>query len=311
MKMRKLALSLCLCGLVVGGVVLAAAEGAAAPVGRLSARYGSVPKGLTFEGAARGLPDLESVSYDVARNAFVLNDRCEYASPLRPAAFLELYQALGEDDRLGVSIGRGERLIVYGELKSGSGLVAQMLDADKVFGGAAFARAEYIAETELPGGFEPKQPGTKRIVVYINFHDFAFGEKKDPAQDEQEQETASEAENDEAEPGLKRLVCLDRKVDVLLIPTTGERAEDGGYTPDFDAVREHRIDPAAQANVAHIQANREAYMKLKRVIPALRIGEAAAFARYLRASDVDLKPLLDSMREAAKPDHGHDREAEG
>jgi hypothetical protein len=91
-----------------------------------------------------------------------------------------------------------------------------------------------------------------------------------------------------------RRVGVDLKI--LLVPMAEERAPDGGYLPDYERLARGEVEPTDRANLAHLLAYEADYLERPAVAQAVRIGEAAAFLRHLRASRINLRALAREMR---------------
>lgn len=236
--------------------------------------YKSVPGGVTLEGMV-DLGAVGTVEFVPSMRAFVLDRKKAYVSPVSNADMKAILLAIAQDDRMGVSLA-GD-FISYGGLNRDSAVAQNIALADELLGHIAFGgqHADMFAEYKLADGYEPKKNRetlSHSMCVYFRFGDYEF-----------------HANGPRLEKKASHLA-------ITLVPTEkGKRAEDGGAVPDFDAIEKKSIPSAWRENVEHIADHFEYYMKerILRIVEAY--GEAAAFARGLKCSDVDLKALAESM----------------
>lgn len=259
---------------------VAQAEPARAP----AHRYGSVPKGVTLEGTAVGMEPLTAVRYDKGRNQFILNRSIVYKNPVSAATARELAEALQRDDRLGVSFGHHDTPIVYGRLSKRGVVAQQLFDADRLLGGVAFARTEWLKGIVLPARYKPQKAHPRRIrsAMYANLTAYQFQKHELP---------------DAGQDGIRALYSrITSDLELVLIPLSNRRARDGGHLPDMEKLKKGIVEPADKANLTHLEQNKVNYMEMPAVAAAVRLGEAAAFLRHVRDSGLSLSDLAGQLR---------------
>ena len=218
--------------------------------------------GVILDGDSQDLSFVTKVAYIESRNAFVLNDDVVYLNPVSHDDFKELDEALGKDDRLGVSIG-GDQSTVFGALPPVGNISRKLKAADRFLVAIALNNLEYIPGYKYPAGYKPRA-GQGRIVVLFKFHDFRFTK-------------SSEGE-------LKR---SSSKISSTIVPLSMEK-RGNGFLPDQDRIARGEIDSGYLQNVKHIDDNIDYYAREKAVRVALAYGEAAAFIRSIRSKGIKL-----------------------
>jgi hypothetical protein len=118
--------------------------------------------GVVLEGKVGDLGSVTSVRYEPALNAFVLDDRAVYFSPIPAHSAAMLARAIAEDDRIGVSI--APVLWVYGMLPYESDVALDLMLADRfltdfIFTGPTGGPPGY----RLANGFVPTLASTTAI----------------------------------------------------------------------------------------------------------------------------------------------------
>jgi len=247
-------------------------------------RYGSVPKGVILEEEASGFEPVSRAAYDPIAHEFVLDGSSRYAPPLSPEETAAVLRSLDADDRLGVSIVLGEKRIVYGSLGAESPLARSLFAVDVFLVSVAFGWRENLEGVALPEGYRPLRAGarTRGMVCFSRFDGYAFEKRGGRYQ---------------------RSRC---RLELTLVPMGRGRAADGGYLPDFEALRRNEFEPADLANVREIHRNAEAYLRLPVVSRPAAIGEVAAVARHLRQGGVDLAALAKEISASGRPAGGGD-----
>jgi len=236
--------------------------------------YKSVPGGVTLEGIA-AVPSAEGVRYYRSLNAFVFDGKVAYVSPLPAQDIKTILRSIATDDRLGVSLA-GD-FISYGALDRDTPIAQTLALADELLGHIAFGghHADMFAEYRLAGGFVPRKNTetlSHGMCVYFRFGNYEF------------------------QTHGSRLEKTSSRLAITLVPTDKEkRAEDGGAVPDFAAIEKKSIPAAYRDNVEHISEHSAYYMKEKILRMVDAYGEAAAFARGLKRSGIDLKALAETM----------------
>lgn len=235
-------------------------------------RYGCMPGGVVLEGTAAGFEPITSVTYDKKSNVFTVNGTATYACPVKGKEFRDILQALSADDRIGVSLNReyGSHL-VFGKIGKDSAIAELLVEADKFLTGVTFAIPEAIGDVKLPGNYKPRAPDSRptNIVGCVNFTNYRF-EKRGAG-----------------------YVRSGFSMAVMLMPVLRKKTGVGGHMPDEAALKDGQITAEDQANARHLEQNKDAYAKdVPLITRTVAYGEAAAFARLLRDSKVDLKALL-------------------
>lgn len=236
--------------------------------------YKSVPGGITLEGKV-DFGSVSKVTFLPSMRTFVLDDRRVYRLPVSTDEAIQILRALSDDDRLGVSLA-GD-LISYGALPRDTSIALNLAIADKLLGHIAFGgqHPDMFAGYKLANGYIPAKNQERlshSLCVYFRFSDYTFSTQS------------------------TRIVKEKSRMTATLVPTSRDvRAEDGGATPDFNAIARGSIPTAYRQNVEHITEHYSYYMRE----PVLRMveayGEMAAFARGLKKAGIDLKSLADSM----------------
>jgi hypothetical protein len=235
----------------------------------MAEHYGSLPKGVILEGQATGFERIRSLSYHKMRHSFRLNRRDDYPLPLPRNEMAQVLRAIDEDDRMGVSIILGERNLTYGGLTEENPLSQWMYRADMFLISVVFGWEQHYAGVELPRDYQPLKPKVRRYetVCFSNFHDYVFARKN----------------------GVYRRI--DCRLTLTLVPMGKGRAADGGYLPDYQALAKKRFEPTDLKNLRHVQRFNREYLNLPVVHRPSLVGEAAAFARTLKAEGFDLKAV--------------------
>jgi len=149
------------------------------------------------------------VRFERLLNAFVLDDRAVYFSPIPAQSAALLARALDEDSRVGVSIAPLE--LVYGQMPRDSDLAADLMLADRFLamfvypGGCCYGY-------RLPSGFEPKRAPYGKATVLFTFKEFEFAIEQE------------------------ELRLTRANFDASIVPLAAQRAADGGNLPDLDAI---------------------------------------------------------------------------
>jgi len=277
MRLRILAL-----GLLASGFILAVASLGERSLGaRILVRYGSIPKGVMLEGKGESIEEIESIAYDEKQNAFKINGVYAYANPVSREIFIEVLKALSEDDRIGVSYTLTREKIVYGKLSDRSDIAEDLLATDMFLGGVVYGRKDLIGEQELPEKYEPVRVGAQKVRTACAFGFDAYRFEKD-----EEAKTYKRS-------GLDFVVTV--------IPLSDKRAEDGGHLPDMEIYQNGEgfgktYGMECKANIEHLRAHKEDYLKMPAVAKSVQYGEAAAFGRRLLAGKADAKKLLAEMQ---------------
>ncbi len=237
-------------------------------------RYRSIPGGFLLEGRATGLPRFKTVRYDAARNAFMLDGRISYASPLPAAAAATLARAIAADDRIGVSLGEDDE-IIYGRLPEASDVTVDLKLADNFLGDMILPPQEWTSGYKFANGHQPRQSIHRDTAVFFKFSSFVFAGKE----------------------GVIELA--HSAFDVRIVPVLKKPASDGSYLPDFKAIETGNVAEDFLANAAHVADNISYYVQEDLIANVHAYAESAAFFRSLKAAKVDLRRLASSMDVAA------------
>lgn len=241
---------------------------------RPTPRRNTTGKGVVLEGVAEGIPATQSVSFNKAANQFILDGTVRYPSPLPREQMAQVIKAIARDDRMGVSFNiTSEEAIVFGSLGKRSDLTDTLVSTDTLLAGVTFGWDKYLAGRSLPNGYVPeKVPPRSGTVGFYVFDSYRFTVKD----------------------GVLQRSAMKLRPQVLpVLSTTGAN---GGFQLDEEAMKKNDfLTPEHQANLREIYANLDAYLALEPVAGTIQIGEAAAFARFLSASGIPVKPLLKQM----------------
>src|SRR6185436_10061709 len=133
------------------------------------AKYGSVPGGLLFEGESGDLAPIRDVKYLDKANVFVLDDTIVYPNPVQEKEFSEIYRAILQDVRLGVSFGlQDEKRIMYGKLPPEDGMAMNLFMADGFLGGIVFGYKRFTrGYVYAPGYDESDRNGTLSFYLKV------------------------------------------------------------------------------------------------------------------------------------------------
>jgi len=269
--MKRFALLLVFSFLFATGIF--AADGQPANAAAVVAAYGDIPKGVVMEGTAEGIEPLTSVTYDKETNAFTINEKLTYKNPLTKKEFGQLFKALIDDDLIGVTLLEGKTR-TYGKLSITSNVVNYMAETDKVLGGIVYGLDFLLTGVKLPGDYKPQKAADRKIpvVAFSKFHQFVF-EKRGQE--------------------YVRVACT---LDVTLIPLSEKKASNGGHMPDEAKTKDYVMEEADRANLSHLRDHQSEYFKMPEFSKSVLVGEATAFARYVRDSKVDSEALLKSIK---------------
>lgn len=238
-------------------------------------RYRSIPGGVTLEGAGEGIVNVQSAKYDFATNSIVLNESLTYQCPVDRYDMRMILSSIARDDKMGISLAGG--YLIYGRLTKSSRIALTLRLTDMLLGHIAFGgqHEREFGDYRFAHGYVPKRhqgPRISNVCVYFRFGSYEF------------RQIGSRYELESSD------------VAITLVPTkSDETADDGGALPDFDAIESGAISKQYEENVQHIVDNIDYYMQERLMRMANCYGEAAAFARALKRSKVDLGELAASM----------------
>jgi hypothetical protein len=185
----------------------------------------------------------------------------------------QIFRAIHSDDRMGVTSGDVE--MIYGRLQNDSLIAINMKLASFFLEGIVFNRLDLLADYKLSENYILKGNMTKTdrggVAANFNFSGYTFVEKQN------------------------KIELSDANLIINLIPLAGRKGSDGGYLPDYQAIKAGIISKEYEANVQHIAKNIKYYMK-ERILRIINsYGEAAAFARALKRSGIDLSTLSSQL----------------
>jgi hypothetical protein len=83
---------------------------------------------------------------------------------------------------------------------------------------------------------------------------------------------------------------------VQLIPLADRKTENGGHLPDDDKIKDYVMEDSDRANLDHLKTKQGEYLKISFIGQSANVGEAAAFARWVRDAKFDSKELIDKMK---------------
>ncbi|MBN1256522.1 MAG: hypothetical protein JXA52_02315 [Planctomycetes bacterium] len=266
---------------LVMATVLLLVTGMALPQGAtLLETYGSIPKGIVLEGAGESMEEITEAVYNREENKFLLNQKYAYRLPVELKEFAIILEAISQDDRLGISYTTTKDFITFGKLSDRTVVARNLLKADLFLGGVVYGIQRQIGKQELPENYEPVVVGLEEIktAVCFSFVDYIFT----------------------LDPKSLEYTAFAPTMHITVVPLSKKHAADGGNLPDLELLEKGEgfgksFGVECQPNVEHILANREEYFKLPVVATAVRYGEAAAFARRLRDSGIDLAELLKTL----------------
>lgn len=231
--------------------------------------YKSEPSGVVVEGEAMGIEQVTDIRYDAAKNIFVLNGgAAAYRNPISKDEFKELLAALAQHNHIGVSIRSDRTFFTYGRVTVNGRIGKELAAADKILGGVVFGIREYIANQRLPGGYKPQSvnESQRRVLSVATFHFREFNFAKGP-------------DGVYARQGYNFTISM--------MPVHKDRrAADGGYVKDEAARQRGDIEPADQSNLTHVLQYQGQYLAVPSVEKVAKIGEAAAFIRWVRGGSV-------------------------
>lgn len=231
--------------------------------------------GVTVEGAAKGIEEVQTIYYDSINNQFVLNGGAVLKSPVSSDELLDLLEALKLDDRIGVSVKLSNELIVYGKLYKRSEAAKKLEAADNLLRAVVYAESKLLRGHTLPAGYRPERARNRKraSVIYLNIDNFTF------------QKTGA------------NYWPVSQDADIVLIPMAKYTAPDGGYLPDYDALEKGDFQKEDKANTDHILQNQAAYEKMPTIASAIEVGRATAFLRHFRDCGISIDQLIATIKD--------------
>lgn len=240
-------------------------------------RYGSLPGGVVLEGTAPGLGAVSSASYDAATGSLMLDGKMTFKPELSPFALAQLARSLAADDRIGISITDND-VIAYGATPIESVVARDLAVADTFLADLILPPREWTLGYRLTNSYQPQEADSEEdFIVLFRFQDFDFTVANDV------------------------LTPTDAKVDIVVVPVAKEKASDGGYLVDVEALNGGIKSAAIEGNADHVSENFSYYFKERAARRALAMGQTAALFRHLKASNIDLTALASEIEKAAPP----------
>jgi len=236
-------------------------------------RYGSIPKGVVLEGTGTGLGELKSLTYDKKQNVFTINEKITYKNPVQRKDFRKILKALDKDDRIGVTLIEGEPR-VYGTISASDRFVKPLIETDRLLGGVIYG-LEHLLTVKLPENYQPKRAVERKIpvVACAIFNDFQF----------------------KIDPKAETCALASCNIDIHLIPLAEEKTPNGGHLPDTKKMNEYVMEDSDRANIQHLKKHQAEYLKIPFVGETAAVGEAVAFARWVRDSKITTEELQKSL----------------
>lgn len=239
-------------------------------------RYGSLPGGVVLEGSAPGVGTVSSVSYDAATGSLKVDGKLTYKPNLSPVVIAQLARAIAADDRIGISI-TDDDVIAYGDVSIESMLARDLAVADTFLADLVLPPREWTAGYRTADAYEPKSADSEDdFVVLFRFQDFDFSVADD------------------------KLTPTNVKLDIVVVPVAEEKAADGGYLIDNEAIAAGTQSAAIEANADHVSQHFAYYLKERATSRALELGQTAALLRHLKAYNVDLTALATEIEKTSQ-----------
>ena len=249
-------------------------EGTPATSSRIVERYCDIPKGVVLEGAAEGVEAIKEIAYDKEKDVLILNGEATYKLPIGRKDFAKILKSLIKDDRLGVTLIQGEPRM-YGHISGTDRLIDPMVETDKLLGGIIYGIPELLT-VKLPGDYKPKISKERKIpvVAFTVFNSYQFYKS----------------------PKDKSYVRAGCNIEVQLIPLADKKTDSGGHLPDDEKMKGYNMEDSDRANLSHLKERQNEYLKIDCIGKTAAVGEAAAFARWIRDSKVDTKDLIEKLK---------------
>ncbi len=196
--------------------------------------YGSIPGGIVLEGAGAGIPACKHIKYYPQLNAFILDGRFGYVSPVTKEEMRDILRSVSDRDKLGISL--SYRPIIYGSIPESSPVVVYSLIADNFLGHIAYAytSSDWLSGYRTANGYEPKVEKCKDTYsgVTFRFGGYEFGLNG------------------------RTIQCKQSTFTTLMVPLRrDEKGSDGGHLPDYDNLAKDSLSDEHLANVEHLTKN--------------------------------------------------------
>jgi len=254
----------------------------------IHARYGQAPKGVIMEEELVGLPPISHVAYDARSQRYILNDGAfSYALPVSPADFAVICRSVAAFKNFGVSIKMDKSPFVLPDLDMNrrpmpntvlerTPIARDLTAADQIFGYTMFATPAF--KVQLPRNYQPKIARQRKIwsVVTVKFHGYQVA----------------------GVPGGNEFRRANFAFTPILWPTDQYRKTgEGGHLPNRELMAQGiRGESEDIENFNFLHANQREFFAMPAVARAINIGEAVAFARFLRSAGHNLNHIADSLR---------------
>ena len=105
-----------------------------------------------LEGATKGIERVTSISYDNAKNRFLINRSFYLPVKVSKVELIDIINAMAEDDRLGVSFTPAGKLLIYGKIRPKSPAVIALAKADRLLVSIIFGWKKNLRGIKLPAG---------------------------------------------------------------------------------------------------------------------------------------------------------------
>jgi hypothetical protein len=127
---------------------------------------------------------------------------------------------------------------------------------------------------KLPANYKPKRTDKRKVpvIAFTVFTNYEF-EKKDG-----------------------RYSLRDNSLNVQIIPIAKDKSETGGHMPDEETFKGFIMEDTDRENIAHLKSFQAEYFKMEPTASTNKWGEAAAFTRLVRETNIDHEELLKAMK---------------
>ena len=231
--------------------------------------YGSFPGGVNLEGVAAGIGEITIVRFDRRYNAFIVNDRQVYFTPVPANAIAVIAAAFAADENMLIGVsGSGSRLS-FGKVPDTSRVFADLQLTDQFLSEFVFAEDNWTNGYRFANDYVLRLDSTTTFsnAASFTFTDFRFSM------------TATEIR-----PAAEAL-------ETRVTPIARTAAADSGFMPDPEPILQGKTSAAYDANSRHTAENAAYYRRERLVDRMFAYGELAAFLRQVKKSGFDLADL--------------------
>ena len=208
------------------------------------------------------------VRYLDKANVFILDDEVVYPNPVQKDAFISILTAIKNDDRLGVSLALFEKRTVFGKLPETSKVAMDLFVADGFLADIAYGFKRYTSGYRHPPTFDRSEVYFGNASVYVKFSDYSFAMSK---------------------AGVVRRVGVAARF--TYVPVLPNSMGSGTAMPDISRIRKGDLNSEAVERMRQLNANFGYYAGERIWRMAIAYGEAAAFARILKARGIPVQSL--------------------